>query len=133
MTKLKLDKPEEVLFRQIHPNWIDDGVPASIGFVPSEKDQDKLSVDRSSITDAESSHALYTSQGYKSDAVYGVAVGEFEEQGINCFSDPIKGNDNTIENLAHAYADYSAHTPSQQKKRAQLIKRKALARGQLYP
>ena len=63
---------DEVLFRQIHPNCIHNGEPASDRFKPLPNDKGKMSVDRGSLTDAAASHALYTSTGNQSGAVYGV-------------------------------------------------------------
>lgn len=136
----KLDNVDEVLFRQIHPNFKDgDGlssqpfIPSSQAFNPTPKDNNKLSVDRSSLTDAASSYELFISAGHKSAAVFGVSMSEFSHEGIDCFSDPIPVSDNNNGNPAHALADYSPHTQGQQKNKAKRLKAKAIARGQLFP
>jgi hypothetical protein len=48
----------EILFRQIHPEFMDNGEPTSQGFGPTAKDEGKLSVDRSAITDPKSSYRV---------------------------------------------------------------------------
>ena len=73
----KLNDNDEVLYRQIHPGFMDENQPSSQPFSPTAKDEGKLSVDRSSKTTAESSYRLYTRNGYESAAVYGLTVGEF--------------------------------------------------------
>ena len=55
----------EVLFRQIHPTFVVDGYPSSQPFQPTEKDDNKLSVDRSAVTDAASAFALYARNGHR--------------------------------------------------------------------
>ncbi|MCK0510023.1 hypothetical protein [Aromatoleum buckelii] len=129
----KLTNSSEVLFRQIHPNFLENGEPSSDRFRPSEKDLNKLSVDRSALTTAAQSHGLYTSNGRASAAVFGLSVGEFESEMISCHSDPVVGTDTAVENPAHALADYSAHTSQKQKLIAKKLKRLAVARGCLHP
>lgn len=126
----KLTNAGEVLFRQIHPSFVENGVPSSQPFKPTEKDQNQLSLDRSSLTTAAKSHALYLESGLSSEAVFGLTVGEFTSETINCQSDPLKG---PPANPAHTLADYSAFTGNQQKNIAKRLKLKALARGRLHP
>ena len=129
----KLSAQDEVLFRQIHPNSLHDGEPGSDRFMPSELDANKLSVDRSAKTSAAAAHALYTSIGKKSAAVFGLTVGEFSNEDIQCFEDPITGDPILPDNPAHALSDYSAHDAKKQKVIAKRLKRLAVTRGCLHP
>ena len=123
----------EILFRQIHPTFVeDDGEPSSQPFMPSKKDNNMLSVDRSSLTDAAGSHALYVANGQASAAVYGLTVSEFGEENLPCTSDPLAKTDKLTANPAHALADYTAHSPNQQKNIAKRLKIVARARGLLF-
>jgi len=124
---------EEMLFRQIHPNCIVDGAPASDRFKPQPADAGFMSVDRSSITSAASSHALYVSTGRKSSAVYGVTVGEFKEEEIQCLSDPLSETVSSSANDAHALADYNPHDEKKWKLISKRLTQKARAHGQLHP
>jgi len=128
-----LSDQDEVLFRQIHPDSLQDGEPASDRFRPSERDANKLSTDRSSLTTAADAHALFTSTGKKSAAVFGLTVGEFLTESIPCVEDPVKDAPEFPDNPAHALADYSAHERNKQKVIAKRLKRLALARGCLHP
>lgn len=128
----KLTNPAEILFRQIHPDLMQDGVPASSGFRPSESDKDMLSVDRSSLTSPSAAHTLYTANGLASEAVFGVSVGEFQDNGLPCQEDPIVASAGTAANPAHALASFVGHTVSKQKTLAKKIKRVAVARGVLH-
>ena len=130
---IELSDDEEVLFRQVHPRFMQDNAPSSQSFMPTPKDNNKLSVDRSALTTAKDSHGLYTGNGLESAAVYGLTVGEFRGQDIPCIEDPLDASDGKAANPAHALADYEAHTPRRQKTKAKRLKQMALARGRLYP
>lgn len=127
----KLSDNDEALFRQIHPSWMDGDHPSSQPFVPTPKDDGKVSLDRSAVVTAEQSFVNYT-KDKESVAVYGLTVGEFSVEQIDCFEDPIAAADGVKENLAHSLADYSPHAPSRQKTIAKRLKRIAIERGVLY-
>ena len=135
----KLTEQNEVLYRHIHPDFLDGDEPSSDRFRPSKKDENKLSVDRSSIHDAETSHKIYTSTGRKSAAIFGVSVGEFGGKSIDCLEDPVVARDATDtepavpENRAHALANYSAHSEKDQKNVAKELKRLAMQRKKIFP
>jgi hypothetical protein len=62
----RLTDEDEILFRQIHPSFVEkDGHPSSQPFHPTDKDYNKLSADRSTITDAAGAFALYIGNGHK--------------------------------------------------------------------
>ena len=128
----KLTTGEEILFRQIHPNSLQDGEPGSDRFRPSEADQNMLSTDRSSLTSAEEAHKLYTSTGRLSAAVFGLTVEEFATEQVACIEDPIKDDPEAPDNPAHALADYSDHDAKKQKVVAKRLKSLAIRRGCLY-
>lgn len=133
MSLPRLNDSDEVLFRQIHPNFYDDNHPASPQFAPTAKDQGKLSVDRSSMTTAEAAHALFTGNSFASAAVYGVSVGEFGAESLPCHPDPLKSEGALAANPAHSYADFSAVTISEGKKIAKRLRNNAVKRGRLHP
>lgn len=91
-----------------------------------------LSVDRSSVTTAAAAHALYTSDGKQSAAVFGLTVGEFNAENIACVENKIENHPTQTDNPAHALADYSKHSAKQQKLVAKRLKKQAVARGCLY-
>ncbi len=128
-----LHDSEEVSFRQIHPSFVFDGQPFSQPFVPTDKDNNKLSVGRSAVTDAARAFALYVNDGNSSVAVYGLVVGEFGQENLRCVPEPLEKTDARSANPAHAYADYSPFGTNQQNNKAKRLKQKAIARGRLYP
>ncbi|ASP51877.1 hypothetical protein GHK78_25355 [Sinorhizobium meliloti] len=140
MTDSALTNDDEILYRQIHPTFMMEGqlssqpfMPTSQAFAPTPKDENKLSVDRSTITSAAESFELFKSNGHSSAAVYGVTVGEFGTHDISCVADPLEATNNQEANPAHAVADYSKHGPTQQKNKAKRLKQTAIARGKLHP
>jgi hypothetical protein len=133
MTSQPLDDGEEVLFRQIHPNFYHNNYPGSVPFAPSAKDHNKLSVDRSSLTTAAASHALFTGNGFTSVAVYGVSVGEFGAEDLPCHSDPLEAEGTLAANPAHAYAGFSTFNAAQGKNIAKRLRNNAVKRGRLHP
>jgi hypothetical protein len=133
MSSPPLEHKDELLYRQIHPNFYDDNHPGSPQFAPTVKDEGKLSVDRGSITTTEASHALFIANGFKSAAVYGLTVGEFGVESLLCHPDPLEAGGLLAANPAHAYADFSAFPSSQGKKIAKRLRNVAVKRGRLYP
>ena len=129
----RLTNPDEVLLRQIHPNCIHNGEPASDRFKPTPNDAGLMSVDRGSLTDAASSHALYISTGNQSGAVYGVTVEEFGDEVIECRDDPLDSTETAPANPAHALADYTVHVEKKWKLISKRLTQKAKARGRLHP
>lgn len=129
----ELTDSDEVLFRQIHPRFLDKGEPASDRFMPQPNDNGFMSVDRESLTSAADSFALYVRSGRSSAAVFGISVGEFGAESIGCKSDPIRSADGEADNPAHALADYTTQEPKSHKNISKRLKRKAMGRGQLHP
>jgi hypothetical protein len=129
----KIEDHDEVMFRQVHPDFIQQGEPSSCRFRPQSNDEGKLSVDRESLTTASRSHALYTSTGKLSAAVYGLSVGEFGNHDVTVHPDPTEATETHPANEAHALADFGKHSPSKQKTIGKRLKRDALARGRLHP
>jgi hypothetical protein len=85
MTALPDD--EELLFRQVHPNFVRDGRPSSQAFRPTPKDEGKLSVACESLTTAAAAYELFTAGlGLASAGTWGVAIGECREQGLKAFA-----------------------------------------------
>lgn len=129
----KIDDSGEVQFRQIHPSWMEEGDPTRQAFAPSTKDEGCLSLDRSLGINAKQSYENYTSLGLKSEAVYGITVGEFEAQPhpIPCHASPIDEADQ--KNPHHSHADFNSLTKAQRKAKITELRRAAIGRGKLHP
>lgn len=129
----KLEDLQELQFRQIHPSWVDEGHPTRQAFSPSTKDAGCLSLDRSAAIDARQSHENYTSLGLKSEAVYGIEVGEFAEMPypVECYASPIEEADQW--NPHHSHADFNNLTKAERKAKITELRRIAIGRGKLHP
>lgn len=128
----KLEDASEVLLRQIHPKLYVNGEPASNRFRPSDNDEGQLSLDRGSLTTPEKAYKLYVSSGKQSAAVFGVSVGEFGSEMVECIGDPVRKTLNHPANPAHALADYRQVEEKKWDNVAKRLKRKAVSRGVLH-
>ena len=130
----KITNPSELLFRQVHPQFYQNGVLGSSAFKPNSSDNGFMSTDQASLTTAKDAHHHYTVHLQKASAcVYGLTVGELAAEKISCVDDPLAANGNIPANPAHSLADYNANTKSSWKNIAQKLKIIAENRGCLHP
>ncbi len=81
---------------------------------------------------AKDAYELYVENGHASIGTFGVTVGEFGEQGLGCFPDPVAPTTTTRANPAHAKVDYSALGTNQKRSAAKRLKKAAVSRGILH-
>lgn len=105
----KLQDADEILFRQTHPAWMDEGRPVSRHFLPNSNDGGQLSSDRGSLTTPREAYEAYLAQLRKTAGTWGVTVGEYGGEGLSCYSDPVD------DNHAHALIDFSPYDEKAQK------------------
>ena len=113
---------DTLLYRQVHPNWIEEGLPTSQSFTPTPKDEMRLSVYDGDRTDAASAWEHYIRQGLSSHGVVAVTVEECERLGLTVVSDPQPGSPH------HVLIDFSRLSRNQAKRRAQRLTAAANAR-----
>lgn len=125
----KIDDEDEVQFRQVNPSWMEEDSPSRQAFIPTRKDDGKLSLDRSASTTAKQAYDDFRSLGLNSDGVFGITPRECAEDPnpIECFESPLENNPH------HSHADFNGLTKSQKKAKSQELRRKAIARGKLHP
>lgn len=117
----------EMLYRQVHPSWVQDGQPTSQAFVPTNKDSGKLSVYRGSLTTPQGSFTHYTAVlGYKSAGTWGFTGGEAGDAGLSCHAEPLP------DNQAHGFVDFRRLSNKDAKSKGKLLLAAARARGCLY-
>lgn len=96
-----LGDPDELLFRQVHPTWIVDGVPSSQTFKPTPKDEGKLSIALASKIDAEGAYRHHIEVlKLASVGSWAVTVAEVTEAELNSFEEPLD------DSPAHGFVDY---------------------------
>jgi hypothetical protein len=125
---------EELVFRQVHPSFVRDGRPSSQAFRPTQKDEGKLSVARSTLTTAQSAYELYTSGlGYASGGAWAVTVADCRAQTLAVLPDPLTSPPEKVADPAHAVVDFTPFSKSQADAKGARLARNAGERGRLYP
>lgn len=124
--------PNELLLRQVHPSFVQEGRITSQAFRPTPKDQKKLSTNRESLISPQEAYELHTEQKkLYSAGVWGITVAEVLENGeLKIQEDPIK--DPVIDD-SHCLIDFSQiSSESQIKSVGSKLSEKARNRGSLY-
>jgi hypothetical protein len=126
--RTRLTDPDEVLFRQVHPSWVHDGVPTSQAFTPTPKDEGELSIARGSLTSAEAAHKHHTTvQKFESVGTWAVTVAEANDAELESF------DDDQPDLLAHGFVDFRDLGRKEAKRNGILLAAHARERGRLYP
>lgn len=128
-----LTEHAEILFRQIHPSFYQDGVPSKSRFMPQSNDNGLMSVDRGALTTPAASHAAYLATGKQSAAVFGVSVEEFAGEALPCVEDAVEAKDGKLANPYHALVDYTSFDEKARRLISMRLWAKATARGRLHP
>lgn len=125
----KIEDTDEVQFRQVNPSWMEDDEPSRLAFIPTKKDDGKLSLDRSFSTTAKQSYDDFRALGLSSQGVFGLTPAEFAEapNAVDCFASPLENNP------SHSHADFDGMSNGQKKAKSQELRRKAISRGKLHP
>lgn len=125
----KIEDPDEVQFRQVNPSWMEEDGPSRLAFIPTKKDEGKLSLDRSASTTAKRSYDDFRALGLNSEGVFGLTPSEFAEDPnpVECFESPLENNPH------HSHAEFNGLSNSAKKAKSQALRRQAIGRGQLHP
>jgi hypothetical protein len=123
-----LTDPAEVLYRQVHPNFIAEGQPTAQAFRPFPRDEGEVSIARGALTTAAAAFAHYTEVlRFASAGTWAVTVGEAALHGLACYDQP---RDDTP---AHGFIDFRMLKPANIRASSNLLLLDALARGRVYP
>lgn len=130
-TPAPLGNSDELLFRQVHPSFIQDERPSSQAFKPTPKDEKQLSVARGALTDPVNAYDLHVqAKGLASAGTWAVTVGEAQVESLPSFPDPLTA---PIADPAHALVDFTACSRSQMDAKGSRLAAKARERGRLHP
>lgn len=125
---VRLEDVGELLYRQVHPTWVEDGVPSSQAFAPTRKDKGKLSIARGSLITAEGAYRHYTDVLKLSSAgAWAVTVGEALTATLDTFAEPLH------DDPAHGYVDFRELGRREAERKAKLLLPHAVDRGRLHP
>ncbi len=125
----KLGASDELLMRQVHPKNVQEGRLWSGAFTPTRADAGLLSADRDSIISPKDAYERYLRAKalVQAGGTWGVSIDEFAAIGLECYGDPVAGND------AHVLVNFAAKGEANEKGLGKLAYSKASARGRLYP
>lgn len=117
----------ELLFRQVHSSFVDEGVPSSQAFKPTKKDAGKLSVSRSSKSTAKGAYEHHTAVlQLDSAGTWAVTVAEAMAADLKSFDDPLDASP------THAFIDFRGLGRGQTESRAKQLLALARERGCLH-
>jgi hypothetical protein len=123
----RLDNPDESLYRQVHPQWIDDGEPSSQAFKPTRKDEGMLSIALGSKTTAEKAFLHHTQVlELASGGTWAVTVGEVAAVELSSFEQPLE------DSPAHGFIDFRDIGRKAVEAKARLLLARARDRGCVY-
>jgi len=116
--------PEEQLYRQVHPSWIQEGRVTSVAWKPTPKDRGLLSVSRAKRCTAAESFAHHTQKlQLQSAGVWAVTVQDCTKAKLAVFEDPIEA---PVPDPAHAVIDFRDLSNGEIQAKAQQLKAAAL-------
>ncbi len=114
-----------LLFRQVHPSFVQSGRVTSQAFRPTPKDQNRLSVYDGDLIESEASWLHYTNElKFASSGVMAVTVSECGIESLPAVSDPTPFPE-------HAFVDFSAF-PNQLERKSKALKVIAERRGWVF-
>lgn len=118
---------DDLLHRQIPFSWTQQGRPCEYAFRPGQRDDGELSVSWGKLVAPREAYERHISNGYKSDAVFSLTVGEFQVEELPSQFKPVE------ENPAHAIVSYK-HIPTKadQKVKSFRLREHAISRGATY-
>jgi hypothetical protein len=123
----RLDNPDEFLYRQVHPNWIEDGQPSSQAFKPTKKDEGMLSIALGSKTTAEGAFLHHTQTlELASGGTWAVTVAEVATVDLSSFEQPRENSP------AHGFIDFRDLARKAIESKAKLLLARARDRGCMY-
>lgn len=125
--------PTENLFRQIHPNWVQNDRVSNQAFSATKAHRFLLSTSMSSRTTAEDSFRRHTEELHcQSVGVMAVTVGDVHSQSLQAFEDAVPASNGVSADPAHAVIDMSDLSHKQRSNAAEQLGNRARARGFVF-
>lgn len=115
-----------IVYRQIHPTFVQAGFPTSQAFRPTPKDECLLSVYDGDLISSEKAWGHYTGElGLASVGVMGLTVSECAAESLPVRSDPVRFPE-------HAVIDFASLTDKECRNKSKRLQSKAIKRDWLY-
>jgi hypothetical protein len=118
-----LTTADELLHRNAHPQFVENGRPSSLVFCLHGDDQGQLSTQQNSKATADIAYQRYIARGNPSDGVWSVTVNECQTIELSAYDDPIDDDD------SHSIIDLIRFGTNQARKKTDKLAAKARARG----
>ena len=119
-------KDDTIVYRQIHPSFVQAGFPTSQAFRPTPKDECQLSVYDGDLISSEKAWGHYTGElGLASVGVMGLTVSECAAESLLVRSDPVPFPE-------HAVIDFAMLTDKECRNKSKKLQSKAVKRDWLY-
>ena len=133
--EVELDAADELVWRNVNPGFIDNGVISSQAFRPTPKDDSKLSGARQAKVAADKHFHEFTSDlGLASAGVWAVSVAEANAEGVRCVYDAESATRPPAPcPTGHTYFDFQTHGTSARKRISRKLTDNATARGRQHP
>ena len=132
--ELELTNTQELLWRNVHPIWIDDGQLTSQAFRPTPKDDKRLSTARQQKIAPDEHFREYTEVlSLTSSGVWAISVGEAHQESLRCIYD---AESNAVPDpcpTGHTSVDFSDHGNGRIRRIGSALRDAAEARGQQHP
>ena len=117
---------DSLVYRQIHPSFVQAGFPTSQAFRPTHKDESNLSVyDGDQITSDDAFRHYVEALGYSSVGVMGLTVSECKSESLQVHLDPLPFPQ-------HAIIDFTGLNDNACRKTSKKLQGMAVKRGWLY-
>ncbi len=125
---------DELVHRQVNPNFVKDGRITSEALQPTKKDKGLLSVNRGSMCSAEEAHRAFTARGWSSWGTLTLAVSEVVAVQLTALEAPLDVADDPedlFDDVTHAVVDYRSLNDNRKQieKRARTLRDQAVKRG----
>lgn len=125
----ELDDADELLWRQVHPRFVRDGVVAAEGFVGPKPGTSEISVVRSSVRSSDLARTYHTETlGLDSAGTWAVSVSEVLDGQGRSIDD---ANCPDVDTPGHAYVDLRLLSKNERKQARVVLAAAATNRGQL--
>lgn len=124
---------DELLFRQVNPNWLRDGSITSQAFKPMASDHGQVSVDRGSLTTPAAAHEFFTGVlGFSSAGTWALSVGEVRGNPVPlcAFGSP---ETETLANPSHGHIEFRDLPRRDVEAKAKSLRAAATSRGRQHP
>lgn len=115
----------DTCFRNVHPEFISDGVVCSSAFNPSKDDEGELSTARSSKVSPQQHYEEFTQFGHQSAGVYSVTTDDIRKEELR-WVDNGSLQEESLRVTGHAYIDFRLCSSKGAKKKARSLARKAV-------